>query len=109
MRCSQDDTPIMDDTPIEYKWQQISIFITWKMEKNAIIIFFAVDRGAQELYVNLMRQFEQIHDLDPYSWHVAFVEEARKLYDKSVWSLRNYVRGIEMVGNRLYQFSKSDY
>jgi hypothetical protein len=54
-----------------------------------------------DLQTRLQVRLPSMDGSDPYAWHAAFVGEIKKLYDTSVWSLRDLVRDAELVGNNL--------
>jgi hypothetical protein len=58
-----------------------------------------MEGDTRHLYVNLKDRLYHAHHRDPYECHIAFAEEVQKLYDKSVWSLRDLVHETVKVCN----------
>jgi hypothetical protein len=86
---------------ISYEWQQISLFVTWNVAGNIDLLFLPTEGNVQHLYVGLKNRLDHTHHRDPYEYHAVFAEEVRKLYDKSVSSLRDLIRESEKVCNIL--------
>jgi hypothetical protein len=81
---------------ILYGWQQISLFVTWNLEDDMEIVLLPTEGNTQHLHKDLEKCLE-IYHRDPYECHSVFAEEVRKLYDDSVWSLRDLIRKTEKV------------
>ena len=86
---------VQTEPKLSYTWQQPALFVKWQAtDTRRLILTLDASR-------DLQRQWDirlpDIDDRDPYAWQVVFVEEVVKLYDKSVWSLRDLVRNVEKV------------
>jgi len=84
---------VQTEPKLSYTWQQPALFVKWQAtDTRRLILTLDASR-------DLQRQWDlrlpDIDDRDPYAWQVVFVEEVVKLYDKSVWSLRDLVRNVE--------------
>jgi hypothetical protein len=86
---------VQTEPKLEYTWQQLALFVKWRAIDNSNLVL-TLDAG-QDIQNELDRRLQSIDERDPYSWQVVFVEEVIKLYDKSVWSLRDLVRKVEKV------------
>jgi len=84
---------VQTEPKLEYTWQQLALFVKWRATDNSNLVL-TLDAG-QDIQKELDRRLQSIDERDPYSWQVVFVEEVIKLYDKSVWSLRDLVRKVE--------------
>jgi len=84
---------VQTEPKLEYTWQQLALFVKWRAIDNSNLVL-TLDAG-QDIQNELDRRLQSIDERDPYSWQVVFVEEVIKLYDKSVWSLRDLVRKVE--------------
>lgn len=84
----------------DYEWYEMGFFTRWTSSGGQIIFCFDVP---QTLHDRLQTHFLSPSTMpklsDVYSLHVVIIDEMIKLFDKSVWSLRDIVRVTEL--NRL--------
>jgi hypothetical protein len=75
------------------------MFVKWRPTKHDELVL--VLNSPADLQTQLQDRFLSTDQSDPYAFHVAFADEIKKLYDTSVWSLRDLVRNAELVGSDL--------
>ncbi|KAM5439422.1 hypothetical protein MferCBS31731_004518 [Microsporum ferrugineum] len=76
-----------------YSWMQITIFIRWNLKTRqhlVCLLGFPEDMGKS--FLSLLPPAEA---RNPYTIYSIFMREVLKLYDVSIWSLRDVVRKIE--------------
>jgi hypothetical protein len=82
---------------IGYQWHEIGVFAKWVNPKCCRIL--CVD-ALEVLRHDLKASLEKMSALDlkdPFCMHVPLIDEIVKLYDQSVWLVRDAVRKIEKV------------
>lgn len=81
----------------EYEWYEMGFFTTWMSTGSQLVFCFNLPRilHARLQMIFLSPSSPKLPDI--YSLHAVIVDEIIKLFDKSVWSLRDVIRKIEMV------------
>jgi hypothetical protein len=80
-----------------YSWEQVVSFVRYDANGNTL---FAVCLDTPEsVRTALKRKLDTAKTSFTFEWHAIFLEVVRDSYDKSVWSLRKYVRNAELVCN----------
>ncbi|KAF2786926.1 hypothetical protein K505DRAFT_258836, partial [Melanomma pulvis-pyrius CBS 109.77] len=93
---------INSSAKVEYYWTQISVFARWNVQ-NSMGLILCLDCPApalEDLKRNLV-----LRKISSSTCHVRFLETVRDLYNYSVWSLRDYVRGLERDRDREQGFT----
>ncbi|KAK2848506.1 hypothetical protein FQN49_005661 [Arthroderma sp. PD_2] len=76
-----------------YSWTQITIFVRWNMRtRQHLVYLLGCPEDMKEHFPSLLPRAET---RTPYTIHLIFMREALRLYDISIWSLRDVVREIE--------------
>ncbi|KAI9038272.1 uncharacterized protein KD926_010928 [Aspergillus affinis] len=80
--------------PNEYEWVQTTILIDWTMaDKRQTVLVLNLPEQQQ---LRMQHKLPQIKArINPFRWHMEFSSTLITLYDDSIWSLRDLVRGIE--------------
>lgn len=81
----------------EYEWYEMGFFTTWMSTGSQVVLCFNVP---QILQIRLQKIFLSLSTPklpDVYSVHAVIIDEIIMLFDKSVWSLRDIIRKIELV------------
>lgn len=81
----------------EYEWYEMGFFTTWISTGSQLVLCFKIP---QVLHARLQMIFlspssPKLPDI--YSLHAVIIDEIIKLFDRSVWSLRDVIRKIEVV------------
>lgn len=83
---------------IKYYWMQVTLFIRWDSKNCNIQLALFLDCPEEfEFKDRLQARLRSIDQKDPYAWHATLADEIKHLYDHSIWSLRDLVRGVEKV------------
>ena len=90
-----------DHEAASYTWQYLRVFAKWSFEHQThVLVCFD---AAPDFPTRLLQAFTAKHAVlalgGPYAIHVAIIEEVMSLFNRSVWSLRDMVRDIELVTN----------
>lgn len=72
-------------------------FTLWKLGHLNVVICFDLDELAEDRLQECFRQRNPTIFRDPYAVHSILVEEAVRMFDTSVWALRDLVRALEKV------------
>ncbi|KAL1968398.1 hypothetical protein VTN77DRAFT_1927 [Rasamsonia byssochlamydoides] len=91
---------------ITYDWMQIAVFIRMRLEGRRPLVLF-VDYPT-ELRAALQARLPEIDTTNPFAWHATFINDIKRLYDQSIWSLRDLVRGIEKKRHKTWN-CRSDF
>jgi hypothetical protein len=84
---------------VPYEWYMMGFATKWLPSNQSAVLCFGVPLSLQKSLHNALKSNQESRGFpDPYSLHVAIVEEVIKLYDTAVWTLRGLVRDIEKVG-----------
>ena len=87
-----------------YEWYEMAFITYFVPDVARIILCLDVPPALQpQMLSALSLQFQQGHEFDAYSAHIPLIYEMITLYDNSVWGLRDTIRTIEKVSNRLVQ------
>lgn len=77
---------------------QVTLFIRWDSKNCIIQLALFLDCPEEfEFKDRLQARLRSIDQKDPYAWHATLADEIKHLYDHSIWSLRDLVRGVEKV------------
>lgn len=81
----------------EYEWYEMGFFTTWIPTGSQLVLCFNIPRilHARLQTIFLSPSSPKLPDI--YSLHAVIIDEIIKLFDKSVWSLRDVIRKIEVV------------
>ena len=90
----------------EYEWYEMGFFTTWMSTGSQVVLCFNVP---QILHIRLRTIFlspstPKLPDI--YSLHAVIIDEIITLFDKSVWTLRDIIRKIELVEPGSYLVEK---
>lgn len=92
---------------IDYKWHEIGVFTRWD-SPNCCRILCADAPEAFRLDLKISLEKMSTLDLrDPFCMHAPLLDEMVKLYDQSLWLLRDAVRAIEKV--HFFSCSRGNY
>ena len=92
-----------------YEWYEMGFFTRWTSKGGHVLFCFDIP--------TILRDRLETHFLAPslapnlsdiYSPHVLVIDEIIKLFDRSVWSLRDIVRATEMVKPPSYAAGKRE-
>ncbi|KAJ9271874.1 hypothetical protein DTO212C5_1955 [Paecilomyces variotii] len=81
-----------------YDWSQVAVLVQFEPATGRQTVFFLdlpADRESQ-----LRESIDSTFEGNPYIWHALFMEQAKELYDKAIWSVRHLVRDVEKGRNR---------
>ena len=80
-----------------FRWYEMSFFTYWEPGHCVVLCIDTPDTLATELERTLSRDSNRFNLIDPFSLHIPLMDQIIKLYDKSVWGIRDLIRGIEKV------------
>ena len=81
-----------------YEWYEMGFFTRWISPGEQIMFCFDIPQTLEDRLQTLFLSPSTTPKLpDIYSLHVIVIDEMVKLFDNSVWSLRDTVRLIELV------------
>ena len=81
-----------------YEWYEMGFFTRWTSKGGQILFCFDIPLMLRDHLQTLFLSPSTLPKLpDIYSPHVLVIDEIIKLFDRSVWSLRDIVRATEMV------------
>ncbi|THC94066.1 hypothetical protein EYZ11_006436 [Aspergillus tanneri] len=84
--------------PNDYDWVQTTLLVDWMMPTNQRTILVLNLPEPQQLA--LQSRLQYMNRLNPFTWHMEFASVVIRLYDESIWSLRDLVRGIEKARDK---------
>lgn len=82
---------------IDYKWHEIGVFTRWDSPGCCRILCVDAPEALRHSLKASLAQMSTLELKDPFCMHVPLIDEIVKLYDQSVWQVRNAVREIEKV------------
>lgn len=80
--------------PTEYTWYDFTVFTTWTPRAHTILCFDISPEFQSDIHSTLLSEVDQ-KIFDVYFIHSSLISLILKLYDESVWALRDHVRDIE--------------
>lgn len=90
-----------------YEWDEMCFFTAWNPPCRNVVFCFDTSITLQEqVRATLMSTGGDRWSYDPYSIHTVIIEAVLVLYERSVWSLRDMIRDVEMV--RPFCLSRKD-
>lgn len=78
-----------------YTWHEMSFFTQWCLGYCMCIIMGAPDGLRKGLEDFLLENPDSLNFTDPFAMHVPLMDRVIKMYDISVWSVRDLVRIVE--------------
>ena len=98
-----------DTSQHDYEWNNMAFFSTWNLSDGQAMFCFDVPRIFYDnLRAYLLSPSVIIDFQDIYSFHSLIVDEVIKLFDRSVWSIRDSVRKTEKVAPFSFLLRKSN-
>ena len=83
-----------------WEWFEIGFFVSWKPSGLLTLICFDLPTKSQSKIQSMMES----HTVDisnPYSTFLLILDELLRLYDDSVWSIRDHISHWEAVSRAL--------
>lgn len=78
-----------------YIWHEMGFFTQWSASHSICMTVGAPSEIQEGLRDFLSQNPESLNFADPYSIHVPLMDQIIKLYDRSVWSVRDLIRPVE--------------
>ncbi|GFF32814.1 hypothetical protein IFM46972_03686 [Aspergillus udagawae] len=80
---------------IDYKWHEIGVFTRWDSPNCCRILCVDAPEALRHDLKTSLQKMSPPDLKDPFCMHVPLIDEIVKLYDQSVWRIRDAVREIE--------------
>lgn len=100
-RVAQRFVPIHNEqsTRSGWTWYEMGFVVHWKAPRSVSILCFDLPEHLRSsLRSALSQKTEDIDLINPYTILSIILDEMFTLYDDSVWSLRNHICRVELVG-----------
>ena len=82
-----------------WEWYEMGFFASWDPSGHVTLMCFDVPAASQSaIYTTLCSQ--AVDPSFPYSTFTHILDELRRLYDDSVWSVRNHISRWEAVSHK---------
>nr|KMM70685.1 hypothetical protein CPAG_06996 [Coccidioides posadasii RMSCC 3488] len=82
------------DNAADYRWYEMTFFTQWDIRGHCRVL--CIDMPDRFLYdLQAILAGSSFEPRDPFSMHIAIFDQVVKLYDRSVWRLRDSIRRIE--------------
>ncbi|KAI9925110.1 hypothetical protein AWENTII_006762 [Aspergillus wentii] len=78
---------------IKYNWKQFAILVHWFPQTGQQIVVFL--NLPEQQWKDIQIPSNSDRKSNPYVWHTAFADQAKEIYNHSVWSMRDLVRDVE--------------
>ncbi len=87
---------------VSYKWHKLSFFISWLASNATIVLCFDVPPSLKAALLNsLSKSGNPLQIDDPFALHAVLVEDVIAFFDTVLWSWRDLIRDLELVGKSL--------
>ena len=91
----------------KYVWHEMGFFTRWLHSGSGSVVCFNVPASLQKSIIDaLVFLPEDAIASDAYAFHTLIADEVVKLYDDSVWRIRNVIRKVETSRYRLCALPK---
>ena len=93
----------------KYTWHEMGFFTRWLSSGIGSVVCFDIPASSQKRMIDALGFLSQ-DDIatDAYAFHMLIADEAIKLYDDSVWRIRNVVRNVETSRYSLFVLQSSN-
>lgn len=83
-----------------WEWYEMGFFVSWKPSGSLTLICFDLPTKSQSNIQSIIES-QKIDISNPYSTFLFILDELLRLYDDSVWSIRNHISHWEAVSRAL--------
>ena len=91
----------------KYMWHEMGFFTRWLHSGSGSVVCFNVPAPFQKSIIDALEFIpEDAIACDAYAFHTLIADEVVKLYDDSVWRIRNVIRKVEKSRYRLFFLPK---
>jgi hypothetical protein len=84
---------LINDIKTSYVWHKLGFYTIWTPIKGLVVLCFGLPLSVKKSLLD----FDHLYLDDPFSFHAILIDKVTTLYDTSLWSWRDLVRGIEKV------------
>lgn len=89
----------------KYIWYEMGFFTHWSKGGDRYVLCFDVPPALQDGVIDALTSLQKECIVpNAYAFHTLIAVEVVKLYDESIWSIRNVVRQVETARYSVYAF-----